>query len=149
MSIEMNCHYTEGNADEAKVWVNASQLPKASKQSLLRFINRFPTLQFYQEDAEFLNSVEESEGVKLPKWLRAIRQTLAYVMYGKLIWARFDRFDGWSPRSDELDEIWYSLDLIGYANEEQKGLICKGGYFPVGDWLETGLSTLAIKLNDP
>ncbi|WP_375471623.1 hypothetical protein [uncultured Nostoc sp.] len=142
-------HYTQGNAEEAKAWVNASKLPKTTKQALLRFIKRFPTLQFYKEDTELLNSVEVSEQVKLPKWLRDIRQTLAYVMYGKLVWVRFDQFDGWSPRSEQLDQIWYSLGLRGYNNDEQRDLISQDGLFPVGEWLETGRSTLAIKLDTP
>ena len=142
-------HYTEGNADEARAWVNTSKLPKATKGALLRFIDRFPTLQFYKEDAELLDGVESSEQVKLPKWLRNIRQTFAYVMYGQLVCVRFDQFDGWSPRSDQLNQVWYSLGLRGYDNEEQRNLIGKGGFFPVGDWLETGRSTLAIKLDTP
>ncbi|MHC5598383.1 MAG: hypothetical protein ACYTXC_20995 [Nostoc sp.] len=141
--------YTEGNADEARSWVNASKLPKATKQELLRFIDRFPMLQFYKEHADLLDGVQASEQVKLPKWLRDIRQTLAYVMYGKLVWVQFDQFQGWSPRSDQLEQIWYSLGLRGYNNEEQRGLIGKGGFFPIGEWLETGRSTLAIKLEAP
>jgi hypothetical protein len=70
-------------------------------------------------------------------------------MYGQLVCVRFDQFDGWSPRSDQLNQVWYSLGLRGYDNEEQRNLIGKGGFFPVGDWLETGRSTLAIKLDTP
>ena len=142
-------HYIEGNAEEAKIWINSSKLTKTAKQALLRFIKRFPTLQFYKEDTELLNGVEASEQVKLPKWLRDIRQTLAYVIYGKLVWVRFDQFDGWSPRSEQLEQIWYSLGLRGYNNDKQRDLISKDGLFPIGEWLETGRSTLAIKLDNP
>lgn len=141
--------YTQGTADEARTWVISSGLPEETKNALLRFINRFPKQLFYKQKVKLLEDIEAKHRVKLPEWLRAIRQTLADVNYGKLVWVKFDEFDGWSPRSDEIDEIWYMVGLTGYANDEQRDLLINGALFPIGDWIETGRSTLAIKLDDP
>jgi len=91
--------------------------------------------------------VEAKHRVQLPDWLRAIRQTLADVNYDKLVWVKFDQFDGWSPRSDQIDQIWYMLGL-GYDNDDQRDLLIPGVLFPIGGWIETGRSILAIKIDD-
>ncbi len=137
----------EASADEAKIWVNTSTLPENTKEGLLSFIKCFPELTFYKELPQFIDAIEAAEQVKLPEWLRAIRQTLAYVAYEQLVWVRFDQFTGWSPRSDNLEQIWYMLGLRGYDNEDQRGLLDEINFFPIGEWLETGQSSLAIQLN--
>lgn len=35
------------------------------------------------------------------------------------------------------------------SNDEQRDLLIEGALFPIGDWIETGRSTLAIKLDTP
>lgn len=141
-------HRTLGDCDDATAWVNDSKLPKTSKKALQDFIQNFPRLVFYKEDAVFLDDVETYQKIKLPKWFREIRQTLAFVMPNQYVRVQFDSFDHWSLNQDKLSEIWYDLGLRGVNNSEQQGVTDYNKLFPVGEWLETGWSTLAINLGD-
>lgn len=148
-SSAFQSHRTLGDCDDAVAWVNGSKLSETSKKALLRFIQYFPTLVFFKEDAVFLDRVENIKQIKLPKWLREIRQTLAFVMPNQYVRVQFDNFDQWSPNSDNLSEIWYDLSLRGVNNIEQQGVTDYNQLFPIGEWLETGYSTLAINLGNP
>ncbi|MEH2222252.1 hypothetical protein [Nostoc sp.] len=148
-SSPFQSHRTLGDSDDAVAWVNGSKLSETSKQALLRFIQHFPTLVFFKEDAVFLDRVENIKQIKLPKWLRDIRQTVAYVMPNQYVRVQFNSFDRWSLNSKNLSEIWYDLGLRGVNNTEQQGVTDYNKLFPIGEWLETGYSTLAINLGDP
>ena len=139
-------HRTLGDCDDAVAWVNGSKLSETSKKALLGFIQRFPTLVFFKEDAVFLDRVESFKEIKLPKWLREIRQTLAFVRPNQNVRVQFDSFDGWSVNLENLGEIWYSLGLRGVNNSEEQGVTDYNKLFPIAEWLETGYSTLAINL---
>ncbi|MEH2168451.1 MAG: hypothetical protein V7K41_17710 [Nostoc sp.] len=148
-SSPFQSHRKLGDSDDAVAWVNGSKLSQTSKKALLRFIKHFPTLVFFKEDAVFLDRVESLKKIKLPKWLREIRQTVAYVMPNQYVRVQFDSFDQWSLNSDNLSEIWYDIGLRGVNNTEQQGVTDYNKLFPIGEWLETGYSTLAINLGDP
>jgi hypothetical protein len=137
------------NSDEFSTLVKKSSLPDNVKESLLQFIQHFPNLVFYQEEASTLNEIEQVKKVKLPEWLRQIRQILASVMPNHQIWVQFNQFNGWSPRSDRLNEIWYTLHLRGYVDDEEREFlesIEEVRPFPIGEVRETGESILAINL---
>jgi hypothetical protein len=137
------------NSDDASMWVEKSSLSDNTKKALLQFIQHFPKLVFYREDVSTLDDIEKVKKVKLPEWLRQIRQTLVYVMPNHRIWVQFDQFNGWSPRSDRLNEIWYTLRLRGYVDDEEREFlegIEEVRPFPIGEVRETGESILAINL---
>jgi hypothetical protein len=141
-----------GNSSDAVAWVESSSLPKAAKTATLKFIHRFPTLEFYQDDEPVLKKVEKSNKVKLPEWFWQVRQTLGFVMPKQHIWAQFDEFNDWSPRSDLLGELWYSIYLKGYPNEEEQNFLAGMAelhLFPIGGTDRPGEGTLAINISDP
>ena len=142
-------HITLGSAADAHKWVTGSSLPQSTQAPLLRFIHRFPTLAFYRQDAVKLDALEETKGVTFPRWLREIRQTLAFVMPGYFVSVRFD--ECLNPYLDHLGNLWYTLGLRGYANNEDRDLLESVGDIrpvPIGEEMDSGISTLAINLAD-
>jgi len=144
-----------GDSETAQGWIAVSSLPKRSKELLTRFVHRFPTVEFYREDAAFLDAIEREQGVVLPPWLRTIRQTFAYVLPDHPYYdvrARFDRSKHPIFDREDHDQLWYTIGVRGYDNgeirdtlEEIEGL----RLFPIGIMLETGISWLAVNLADP
>ncbi|MBP8002945.1 MAG: hypothetical protein KA314_26670 [Chloroflexi bacterium] len=137
---------TTGKAQEAEEWVTSSKLPVRTKKRLLLFIRRFSDLEFYQETAETFMMLEEKQKIKLPLWLKKIRQTLAFVFPGKQVTFQLDGFDGSTPREENVADIWYAIGLLGYANDDQRAVLERGNLFPIGYW-QGGDSTLAIRLD--
>ena len=67
-------------------------------------------------------------------------------MPGKQVAFQVDKFEGSTPREDNVTDIWYSLGLLGYSNDEQRTLLEPGKLFPIGYW-QGNDSTLAISLD--
>jgi hypothetical protein len=109
-----------GDAAIARAWVSASTLPEDQKGDLLAFINRFPSLTFVRDDSAVLDRHAAEDRVVLPAWFRAVRSTLAFVE--PPVQFRLDDFEGCdSPRSDDVEDLWYELGL-GYHGAEQRDL---------------------------
>lgn len=108
-----------GSSAEAAEWVEASALDAETRALLLRFVARFPTLSFYRETPAFLDEVEAAAGVKLPGWLREVRQTLAWVVPGEQerdVQVRFRQFErGGHGGSDPTR--WYSVAPMNPSGE--------------------------------
>ena len=47
--------YEVGDASAARLWIESSSLPGATKQAILLLVERFSKLTFYRENATFLN----------------------------------------------------------------------------------------------
>lgn len=128
-SFDFQSHRILGDSNDARMWVETSSLPERMKLFLLRFISRFPTLTFYKEDAALLDRKEEELKVKLPDWLRSMRQTLAFVepdfqQYEILV--QFGQFEPLKPESlgySSFEGHWYSLSLIGYYSDENRRML--------------------------
>jgi hypothetical protein len=139
------------SSNEFVLWVELSSMSKTAKKETLKFIQNFPELEFYQDDALIFEKLEKSNKIKLPQWFCQARQTLAFVKSKQPIWAQFDKFVEWSPRLDLLGELWYTLNLRGYANkEEQKFLTSLEtlSLFPIGETNRAGEGVLAINIGD-
>ena len=146
-----------GDSNDARMWVETSSLPDRTKLFLLRFISRFPTLTFYQEDAALLDRKEDELKVKLPDWLRSMRQTLAFVepdFQDYEIWVQFGQFEPLKPESLDYESFegrWYRLSLGGYYSEENRRMLSspdeKICLLPVGRERLSGV-TFAINIFD-
>jgi len=126
-------------------------LPEETKEPLLRFVARFPTVSFYKDDAAGLDVIEEALTVTLPRWLRAICQTLHGVEPERRTRARFDTSIHPFIIGDELRESWYRIGPFGpYYDEERPLLESMEGLrlLPIARHEVTGESTLAINLAD-
>lgn len=144
--FDLSKHRVRGDSSEAASWVRASSLPDEDKEKLLSFISHFSGLTFFHEDDELLDHVESIDRVKLPSWFRQLRKVLAFV--DPPMQVRFDDYEHLLPRSDDIEDAWYAFDL-GYGDEEQRELFLeKAGCYPIGDWVGTGYSYLAINLWD-
>ncbi|MBN2394141.1 MAG: hypothetical protein JXR84_25640 [Anaerolineae bacterium] len=136
-----------GDSDEARIWIQDSDLSLHFKNILTTFTRRFSTLNFYRETDSLLNNIERSENIRFPVLLRKVREVLAFIEPNDAVLIQLDKFDGWTPRGEYLDEIWYRFDLIGYSSREQHDLLQKVELFPIGDWHRGGCSTLAVNLS--
>lgn len=141
-------HLVKGDADTAHSWIESSTLSEEQKADLRRFVTNFPTLTFAKEDDAVLDHYEEIDRVVLPPWLRQIRATLAFVDPPMLL--RVDDFQSYeSPRSDDVEDIWYNL-RFGYQGDEQRTLFLDdAGVYRIGVWWEDAESYLGVKLDDP
>ncbi len=140
-----------GDSMEARRWVEASELPEETKVSLLRFIVRFSTLTFYKDSIGALDAVEEAQGVVLPRWLRAICQTIRSVEPECRVWARFDHSVHPYIVGERLRDSWYRIGVIGYVANVERPLfesLPDLHLLPIGDDERPGRSTLAINLSD-
>jgi hypothetical protein len=145
--FDYDAHRILGSSSDAATWIAQSSFADAHKALLQKFIVRFPALTFFKEDQALLDHIEQQERVTLPRWFRAQRQTLAFVV--PPVDFRIDDFDQLGPRSDTLDRIWYTTDLYGYRDDEQRGLLLdKASIFPIAQWPHTDRSFFAISMAD-
>lgn len=135
-----------GGRKVALGWLAKATLPKTELAALRRFVDRFPSLEFYRDTPRGLEAAERGSGGPWPAWFRAVRLCLAGVT-GKPYHARI-RFDAFerddSPRADGADTIWYTFGAVGYPNDEQRALLrerCTALPFAYED---RGLSILAV-----
>jgi len=139
---------TIGDSAAATAWVVTSSLPLSSKQPILSFIRRFPTLSFYRDNSARLDAIESEQGIILPQWLREIRQTFGFVTAPDFfVLVRFDHRARHPSR--EIDTLWYSLGLRGYGNNHEERALLESideiRPYPIGEG-ESSESTLAINL---
>jgi hypothetical protein len=146
-TFDFQSRLTIGGAAEAEAWLQNAKLPDGAAEALRSFAARFSGLTFYREDSAILERWGKAAGVELPAWLRAVRETLAFVLPHHRVRVRFDGFDGWSPHADQLSAIWYEFGLLG-ASSDRRGLIEVNRLFPVAEWTQTGHSNLAFRLED-
>lgn len=91
---------TKGNAEEAEAWISASALSDDDQRHLLRFVRRFPEIEFFKQTL----------GGQPPTWFRQKAEALAGVMRGQLVWVQFDAFD--HPLAHvPLPDTWYRLAM--------------------------------------
>ncbi|MEU4499752.1 hypothetical protein [Streptomyces sp. NPDC024089] len=145
--FEFDSSRTSGTATEAAEWVNTSPLSPHHKQNLLQFVNKFPSLTFTKDSEQFLQDLEIKDGLKLPPWMRKIRKTLSFTYPPMCV--RFDDYDFFTPRSDDVEDIWYMMDL-GYMREGQRTLFVeKAHHYLLGGWEDSDLSYLGINTISP
>jgi hypothetical protein len=126
---------TIGSAREARGWIDGSALAAADRLALHGLVDRFPTLTFCRDDPALLDDLERRNEVGLPRWLRAIRQTLAGP--GPDVAIRFDDFDHVGPHSDKVAddgflELRFTDHFFGYVQAEQRELFLDGaGCYPI------------------
>lgn len=139
---------TRGDADAARSWVRASALPEDQKADLLRFVDNFPSLTFVKESGAVLDHYAETDGVTLPRWLREVRSTLAFVDPPGQV--RVDDFEWYqSPRADDVEDIWYDV-RFGYHGQEQRELFFGDArVYRIGVWWDTDDSYLGVDLENP
>ncbi len=140
-----------GNGEKARMWVKDSALPNTTKAALSSFIDRFPTLTFYREESMWLDSIEGRLQITLPRWFRAIRQTLTFAMPDHYIWARFHQSQHPHLSDEELRRRWYTVNLIGAPSRSERALLERmQGIrpYPIGRDETPGGSTFAINLSD-
>ncbi|GAA4623928.1 hypothetical protein GCM10023196_022110 [Actinoallomurus vinaceus] len=148
-------HRVIGSAAEAVNWVECSSLPEVDKAAFRVFVDRFPGLTFYRDDAALLAHLELRNAVVLPPWLWEVRQTLSGL--GPDVQIRFDDFDDWlSPRADDTDDddgfidLWYEDRFFGYLQDEDRDRLMTGAEcYPILS-ATTGVEyLLAADLRDP
>lgn len=142
------------NDDEARSKIESSILSESEKRLYRFFVERFAGSRFFANTPEFVESFQEDEKVGLPNWATEHLTILsgAFPAEGSLHFA-FSSFakDTFSPIEDELDQLWFSLDYIGWPSDrrEQKVLKQAGkniSLFPIGSELVDDGYQLAINV---
>lgn len=140
-------HTITGDASAAVSWITESALSDEDKSGLRGFIERFPDLTFFKDDADHLDHVEETDGVRLPPWFRDVRTTLAFAHPSMDF--HVDAFDGSaSPRGEYPERIWYRLGLGSQDDEVRETLFERAKRYLVGGWWASDRSMLTINLED-
>jgi hypothetical protein len=101
------------NAKEANDQIDHSQLSQSDKENYTIFIDHFKDLTFYHNKSFALDELELDLNIKFPQQLRLYRGILASVLYGVSVEFKFKSFIRSSPRKDDIDHLWYSVDLLG------------------------------------
>jgi hypothetical protein len=141
---ELAASRTLGTAADARGWIAASALPEADKAALDRFVQRFPVT-FYRANEAALDRDGSAHGLELPTRYRALRATLdGWMPAQSCPPVRFDRFEGWSPRADDVGVLTYDLGLR-QAGADVREALREAGFAIVGLSLEQPQSTLAIR----
>ncbi|MFD0343763.1 hypothetical protein ACFVH0_34670 [Streptomyces sp. NPDC127117] len=138
-------YLTHGSSEDALSWIENSELNEEQRGQLNQFVSRFPSLTFAKGTTAFLDSVERENRVELPADLKSIITTL--VLAGEFPEFQVDDYTHWTPRTDNPIPIWYASDW-GYTNDQERRSFLQAGMFPVAQWADTGLSTLAINVTD-
>lgn len=140
-------HVIEGDAAQARSWIDGSSLSEEDKTGLHAFVDRFPGLTFCREDDVALDHAAEESRVELPAWYRRFRSTLAFATPSMDF--RFDRFEGdRSPRGEYLHKIAYRLEPGSGDRELQQRLFGDAKMYLIGGWFASDRSNLAIDLED-
>lgn len=147
-SFNYRKHLVFGFAEDARGWVAGSQLAEAEKAALNRFIDSFHSLLFYKELPAVLDAAEARHRVKLPRWFRELRQTVADVMPHHFKEFRLGELPRWDPPTEDTSRLWYEIRIRGVENEGLRNIIEINHLFPVGSWLPEGHKVFAIRLDD-
>jgi hypothetical protein len=139
------------NMAEAISWLDISSIEKADASNGKRFIQSFPDCTFYQEKDDLFSMLEDKYNTELPEWLKVFRRQLAWIMPNCSTTVCFREFSGWSPRMDYLQDLWYSIYLRGYSDEEERSFLMRIDDFlpfPIASIQGSNDSFLAVKLAD-
>ena len=130
-----------GNSQDAKSWVEGSELDDNIKGSLLILIRRFPTMN-YQRWKEIRSSFG-------PAWLQSLRMVLDGIYASGPVWMRFDREDPFQDIHElPADDIWYHYFLSYSPTSEYDAVYCdEHQLIFIGHWQEEDYF-LAIKADD-
>ena len=97
--------------------VQDSDLSSTEKRHYTTFIQNFKDLEFFANTEFGLHEIELDHNIDFPSTLRNYRMLLANVLYGKSAQFKFGKFTQQSPRSDKLNQLWYSIGLVGIPSE--------------------------------
>lgn len=136
---------THGSSEDALSWIRSSELNAEQRAHLIAFVKRFPSTTFTKANAAFLNSIEGEHQVEIPDAAKKIFTTL--VLTDDFPDFRVDDYTNWTPRTDNAHPIWYT-STWGYANDQERNSFLRANMFPVAQWVDTGLSSLAINVSD-
>jgi hypothetical protein len=100
---------------EAKDRIDHSELSQFDKENYMIFIDHFKDLTFYYNKSFALDELELDLNIKFPQKLRICRDIVASVLYGLPVEFKFKSFIRSSPRKDDIDHLWYSVDLLGMS----------------------------------
>lgn len=142
------------NEEEAREGVERSTLSAGEKQLHLAFVAHFAGSRFFANTPEFVESFQEDEDVTLPPWVVEHLTTLsgAFPAEGSLYFAFSSFMDAsLSPLQEELDQLWFSLDYIGWpSNKRQQKVLRNAGkdisLFPIGSEINDDAYQLAINV---
>lgn len=131
--------------------LQTAELSQSAKSKLENFLQKFPTIAIAGADDEFLLRLESQIGKVLPAWLRNALECLCAIAPGQTVWIKLSQFQYFSPRAEQLDQIWYQFGIGVPVSSEfhQLTIDQKQGLLTVGSWLETLESILVIRLDDP
>ncbi|MEZ4361962.1 MAG: hypothetical protein R3B48_17360 [Kofleriaceae bacterium] len=110
---------TLGRSEQALQWIAASTLSEDDQGGLGRFVQRFPSVPFYQASAALIELETKPLKLAVPSWYRAQRATLdGWLPNAPGAAVRFSAFalDG-SPRADRVDALTYDLGLYPHGGE--------------------------------
>ncbi len=127
------CPWETGDAEDAKRWVDASQLNEADKICLRNLIARFSGERFYRAQLEGLEIAARLQKTRIPARMREFYTTVLQSI-GKPTrsWrARLSGYDkDWLGRGSTS---WYWLGLVGYPSRESEPLLKERSMYCVGD----------------
>lgn len=130
-----------GSRYEAEKWIMGSPLAPATKEALLRFVHKFPTLNYYK--------VKNVKAQHYPEWFRTISETLRGFMPNMLIWVQFDAMGRLPSEHLASSNAWYHRMFTTEVSSEFERLFFGGSQLLVlYGLLETLESMLAIKLGN-
>lgn len=117
----------------------------AQKSQLTAFVQRFPSITHTRGSDEFLDFMESANRVRIPDSFRSAFRTL--MLAEDFPDFRVSSYSYWTPRTDNFLPIWYTGDW-GYTNDQERSSLLQAHMFPVAQWAETGISSLAINISD-
>ncbi len=119
-----------GTSLEAESWIIGSALADDTKESLLKFVRRFPNLSFVKWE-KFNNPFG-------PVWLQSIRNVLDNIQYDAPLWVQFNKSDAFYEIHETApNEIWYHRFLdISPTSEYESVFAGEDELLFIGHWQE-------------
>lgn len=145
-------------AEQARQSIEDAQLTAQESKLYSMFVDHFPDALFFANTEEALSDYQKEQRVQLPSWFLLHRLTLAeaYADAADLAiqFASFtDAFDVGSPRWKDLNDIWYTLNMLGLPrSKQQRNIYLKGSpelrLFPIAVDVEDSRYQLGINLDE-
>jgi hypothetical protein len=130
-----------GHSQEAESWIKDSSLPNSTKESWLKFIQKFPDLEYYK--------LKDASAPDEPVWLQTMSATLRGFVPQGLLWVQLDEFTQSKSADRALNKIWYHrMFTTEVSSEYERILLSEYELLILYSWLETLGSILAVKVND-
>jgi hypothetical protein len=138
-----------GKADVVAQWIADSWLPADEKAALTRFVQRFPTIEFFRADVSVIDSIVPRITPAIPAHYRRMTTVLeGWISVAVTPGARFDQFQGWSPRGARASTMTYLLQVMGHGGDVRGPMLAEG-FMVIGQSLDSPLSMLAMRRDDP